>query len=54
MFEGIPPCAGVRDAARDGTSFPVDPADAVAAMRVIEAVRTSALEHRVVRLGGPR
>ena len=47
-------CAGMRDAVRDRASFPVDPADAVAALRVIEHARTSALEQRVVRLEGTR
>ncbi len=32
----------------------VEPADAVAALRVIEPARTSALEQRVVRLEGTR
>lgn len=40
--------AGVRDALLEGTLFPVNPNDAVAALRVIEAAQTSAREHRVV------
>lgn len=38
----------VAAAVRDEAPVPVDPADAVAALRVIEAARTSAAEHRVV------
>jgi predicted dehydrogenase len=44
--------AGVRDALLTRSPFPVDPADAVAALRVIEAARISATEHRVVQLEG--
>ncbi|MCU0266749.1 MAG: Gfo/Idh/MocA family oxidoreductase, partial [Actinomycetia bacterium] len=40
----------VAAAVRGTAAVPVDPADAVAALRVIEAARTSAAEHRVVEL----
>jgi predicted dehydrogenase len=36
---------------RDGTPPPVDPADAVATLELLEAGRTSAAERRVVALG---
>ncbi len=39
-------------ALRDGTPPPVDPADAVATLELLEAARTSAAERRVVRLDG--
>jgi len=42
--------AGVRDAVRDGAPPPVDPWDAVLGLRVIEAARRSAAEHRVAVL----
>lgn len=42
--------AGVRDALRDGNAMPVDPGDSVAALRVIEAARTSAEARGVVDL----
>jgi predicted dehydrogenase len=38
----------VRDALREGTPPPVDPRDAVTTLRVLEAARRSALEHRIV------
>jgi len=44
--------AEVRDAVRGEGSFPVDPAGAVAGLRVIEAARVSATERRVVSLAG--
>jgi predicted dehydrogenase len=40
--------AGVRDALLDGTDMPVDPRDAVAALRVIEAAQASANAGTVV------
>ena len=43
--------AGVRDALTDGAPPPVDPRDAVAALRVLDAARLSAAERRVVTLG---
>jgi predicted dehydrogenase len=42
--------AGVVAALRDGAAPPVDPADAVAGLEVIEAARRSAAEGRVVEL----
>ena len=42
--------AQVRDALRDGAPYPVDPADAIQTMRVIEAARLSGQEHRIIRL----
>lgn len=42
--------AGVRDALRAGTPPPVDPADSLAGLRVIEAARESAHTGQVVRL----
>jgi predicted dehydrogenase len=42
--------AAVRDALRDKGDWPVDPAGAVAVLRVIEAARTAATERRVVTL----
>ncbi len=42
--------AGVAAALRDGAPPPVDPADAVAGLEVIEAARRSAAEARVVEL----
>lgn len=42
--------AGVRDALRDGAAPPVDPAEAVAGLDVIEAAQRSAAERRVVRV----
>jgi len=41
---------GVRDAVRGARPAPVDPADAVAALEVIEAARVSSAERRVVVL----
>jgi scyllo-inositol 2-dehydrogenase (NADP+) len=41
---------GVLRALRDGAAPPVDPADAVAGLRIIEAARRSAAEGRVVAL----
>src|SRR5262249_37186083 len=41
---------GVRDAIRSGGPPPVDPADSIAALRVIEAARASAREGRLVQL----
>jgi scyllo-inositol 2-dehydrogenase (NADP+) len=40
--------AGVEAALRGGDPPPVDPADAVAVLRVIEAARQSAAEHRLI------
>jgi predicted dehydrogenase len=45
--------AAVRDALLDGGPMPVDPADAVEVLRVIEAAETSAREGRVVTLAPP-
>jgi predicted dehydrogenase len=42
--------AGVLAAVRDGAPPPVDPADAVAGLAVLEAARRSATEGRIVRL----
>ena len=42
--------AGVEQALRGDAPAPVDPADAVAVLRVIEAARQSASEHRLVEL----
>ena len=42
--------AGIAAALREGTPPPVDPADSVAALRVLEAARLSALEGRTVTL----
>lgn len=42
--------AGVRDALREGKPAPVDPADALNVIRVIEAARESAKRGEVVRL----
>lgn len=44
--------AGVARALRDGTPPPVDPADAVRGLRIIEAARLSAREGETVRLDG--
>lgn len=44
--------AQLRDAVLGDGEFPVDPADAVAALRVIEAARLAATEHGVVTLPG--
>ena len=46
--------AGVAAALRDGAPPPVDPADAVATLRVIEAAREAAATGRTVRLGSDR
>lgn len=43
--------AQVRDALRGEAEFPVDPASAVAALRVIEAARQSSVDGRVITLG---
>jgi predicted dehydrogenase len=43
--------AGVRDALTGAAPLPVDPQDAVAALRVLDAARLSAAEGRVVALG---
>lgn len=43
--------AGVRDALREGKPMPVDPADALNVIRVIEAAQVSAQRGEVVRLG---
>ncbi len=42
--------AGVRDALREGKPMPVDPADSLNVIRVIEAARVSAQHGEVVRL----
>lgn len=42
--------AQVRDALRGEGEFPVDPASAVAALRVIEAARQSSVDGRIVKL----
>jgi predicted dehydrogenase len=42
--------AGIRDALRDGKPAPVDPADALNVIRVIEAARASAQRGEVTRL----
>jgi predicted dehydrogenase len=42
----------LRDALRSGGAVPVDPADAVRTLRVIEAARESAHMHRIVELAG--
>jgi predicted dehydrogenase len=42
--------AGIAAALRDGTPPPVDPADAVQALRIIEAARRSSAEHAVIEL----
>src|SRR6266540_339578 len=42
--------AQVRDALRGEAEFPVDPASAVAALRVIEAARQSSVDGRIVTL----
>ncbi len=44
--------AGVLAAVRDGAPPPVDPADAVAGLRVLDAARRSAAEGRAVPLAG--
>ncbi|MFE0019994.1 Gfo/Idh/MocA family oxidoreductase [Amycolatopsis sp. NPDC059021] len=44
--------AQVRDAVRDGAPYPVDAAEAVEALRVIEAAHLAGKERRVVRLKG--
>lgn len=44
--------AGMRDAIREGAPVPVDPHDALNALRVIEAARVSAREGRLAPLGG--
>jgi scyllo-inositol 2-dehydrogenase (NADP+) len=43
--------AGIAAALRDGTPPPVDPADAVAGLRIIEAARRSAAERAVIEVG---
>jgi scyllo-inositol 2-dehydrogenase (NADP+) len=43
-----------RDAVRSGGPPPVDPRDALAALRVLDAARTSASTRAVVELGSPR
>jgi predicted dehydrogenase len=43
---------GVVAALRDGAPPPVDPADAVAALEIIEAARRSAAEHRTIPVEG--
>lgn len=43
--------AGIAAALRDGAPPPVDPADAVQGLRIIEAARRSATEHAVIELG---
>jgi predicted dehydrogenase len=45
--------ARVRDAVRDGVPPPVDPRDAVAVLRVLEAARRSARDGAVVALQAP-
>jgi predicted dehydrogenase len=42
--------AGMRDAIRSGAPVPVDPADSLLGLRIIEAARESAREGRVVTL----
>lgn len=42
--------AGIAAALREGAPPPVDPDDAVAGLRIIEAARRSAAEHRVIEL----
>lgn len=42
--------AGIADSLRNGAPPPVDPADAVAGLRTIEAARRSAAEHMVVHV----
>lgn len=42
--------AGIAASLRDGAPSPVDPADAVEGLRIIEAARRSAAEHRVIEL----
>ncbi|MBV9108147.1 MAG: oxidoreductase, partial [Gemmatimonadetes bacterium] len=44
--------AGIAAALRDGAPPPVDPADAVAVLEIIEAAQKSASERRVVELTG--
>jgi predicted dehydrogenase len=44
--------AGVRDWARGETAAPVDPADSVRVLEILEAARRSADAHQVVRLEG--
>ena len=43
--------AGIARALRDGSPPPVDPADSVAGLRIIEAARRSASERAVIELG---
>ena len=45
--------AGVVAWVRDGAPAPVDPADSLAGLRVIDAARVSAAEHTVVDLSSP-
>src|SRR5690349_2439322 len=42
--------AGIRDAITSGGPSPVDPAESIAALRVIEAARESAREGRLIQL----
>jgi predicted dehydrogenase len=44
--------AGMRDAIRNGAPVPVDPADSLLGLRIIEAARASARGGQVVALGG--
>jgi predicted dehydrogenase len=44
--------AGMRDAIRSGAPVPVDPADSLLGLRIIEAARESARSGQVVALGG--
>ena len=44
---------GVVDALRNGAKAPVDPREAISALEVIEAARTSASRGQVERLGVP-
>jgi predicted dehydrogenase len=44
--------AGMRDAIRSGAPVPVDPADSLLGLRIIEAARASARDGRVVALAG--
>lgn len=45
--------AGVRDALLDGSTPPVDPAEAVAVLEILDAARTSARDGVVVRIEPP-
>ena len=45
--------AGLRDALRDGAPLPVDAADALAGLRVLDAARTSGAQGRTVALDPP-